>query len=182
MRKEPKELSFDEFADELLKETQPRALVILAAAKIDTQLRAVLEKILLPKGAKPSHSDELLEGDNPLATFSARTKICRRLGLIDEAVANILDRLRGVRNQAAHWVTFGVLDAPLRDQCKYLRDLVQNRRSYKLTVQRFFGDGVLDEFEALQATLLTIAVLLESIYEAVRPASAAKAFKIPRLN
>ena len=41
MRKEPKELTFDEFADELLKEKQPRALVILAAAKIDTQLRAL---------------------------------------------------------------------------------------------------------------------------------------------
>jgi hypothetical protein len=182
MRKEPIELGFDEFADELLKEKQPRALVILAAAKIDTQLRSLVEKILLPKAAKPTESDELLEGDNPLSTFSARTKICHRLGLIDDSIANTLDRLRGIRNQAAHWVTFGLGDAPLRDQCKHFRDLIQGRRSYKLTVERFFVDTDLDDFAALQATLLTVAVLLESLHEHIKPSAAAKALKIPKLN
>lgn len=181
MRKEPKELTFDEFADELLKEKQPRALVILAAAKIDTQLRSVIEKILLPK-LKAKDPDELLEGDNPLATFSAKTKMCRRLGLIDDSIANALDRLRDVRNQAARWVTFGLADAPLRDQCKNLRSLIQSRRSYRLTVERFFVEPELDDFEALQATLLTVAVLLESVYENAKPKAAGNALKMPKLN
>ena len=61
MRKEPKALDFDEFADELLRERQPRALVILAVAKIDTQLRDLIEKFLLTKSAKPNEADELLD-------------------------------------------------------------------------------------------------------------------------
>jgi hypothetical protein len=182
MRKEPKELTFDEFADELLKEKQPRALVILAAAKIDTQLRSLVERILLPKAAKIKEADELLEGDNPLATFSAKTKLCRRLGVIDDSVAVVLDRLRDIRNQGAHWITFGLLDAPLREQCKHLRSLIQSRRSYRLTVERFFVDTDLGEFEALQATLLTIAVLIESIHQNIKPGAAGKAFKLPKLN
>jgi hypothetical protein len=182
MRKEPKGLTFDEFADELLKEKQPRALVILAAAKIDTQLQSLIEKILLPKAAKPKETDELLESDNPLATFSAKTKICLRLGVLDESIADVLNRLRAIRNQAAHWVTFGLSDAPLREQCKHLRNLIQRRRSYRLTVARFFGYTDLDEFESLQATLLTIAVLVESIFQKVKPGAAGKAFRLPKLD
>jgi len=123
-----------------LREKQPRALVILAAAKIDTQLRSLLEAFLLTKKAKPKDADELLDGENPLSTLSARTKICHRLGLIDSALADALDRLRDIRNQAAHWISFGVSDAPLRDQCKHLKSLIASRRSYKLTVDRFFFD------------------------------------------
>jgi hypothetical protein len=182
MRKEPKELTFDEFADELLKEKQPRALVILAAAKVDTQLRSVVEKILLPKAAKQKEADELLEGDNPLATFSAKTKLCRRLGIIDDSIAIVLDRLRDIRNQGAHWITFGLLDTPLRDQCRHLRTLIQNRRSYQLTVERFFVETDLNEFEALQATLLTVAVLIETINQNVKAGAAEKAFNLPKLN
>jgi hypothetical protein len=182
MRKEPKALTFDEFADELLKEKQPRALVILAAAKIDTQLQSLLEKILLPKAAKPNETDELLESDNPLATLSAKTKICRRLGVLDPAMTGILDRLRAIRNQAAHWVTFGLSDAPLREQCRDLRDLIQSRKSYRLTVARFFGYTDLNEVESLQATLLTVAVLIEGVYQKVKRGAVGKAFKLPKLD
>lgn len=182
MRKEPKELTFDEFAEELLRERQPRALVILAAAKIDTQLQSLVEKALLPKAAKPNDADELLEGDNPLATFSARTKVCRRLGIIDESVAIALDRLRGIRNQAAHWVTFGLSDSPLREQCKNLHNSFALRRSYRLTAEKFFGTTELDDFEALQATLLTVSVLLESLLQKTKPGAASKGLKLPKLN
>src|SRR6266496_3387893 len=138
MRKEPKALDFDEFADELLREKQARALVILASAKIDTQLRSMIETFLLPKRAKLKDSDELLDADNPLATFSARIKMCYRLGLLNEELADALNRLRDIRNQAAHWISFGVAEVPLRDQCKHLRSLLHGRRSYQLTTERFF--------------------------------------------
>jgi len=45
MRTEPKTLGFDDFVDELLAEKQPRALVILACAKIDIQLRNLIENV-----------------------------------------------------------------------------------------------------------------------------------------
>jgi len=182
MRKEPKALDFDEFADELLRERQPRALVILAAAKIDTQLRDLIEKFLLAKSAKPKEADELLDGDNPLSTFSARIKICRRLGLIDHAVADALNRLRDIRNQAAHWISFGIADAPLRDQCDHLKSLLESRKSYKLTIDRFFLDTDMAEMEMLQAALLTLSVLVETHHQAIEPATIGKIFKSSKLN
>jgi len=182
MRKEPKALDFDEFADELLREKQPRALVILAAAKIDTQLRALVDKFLLTKSAKPKDQDELLEGENPLSTFSARIKICRRLGLIDGAIADALNRLRDIRNQAAHWISFGMSDAPLREQCKHLKSLVELRRSYKLTVDRFFFDIDMDEMETLQATLLTLSVLIETLHQTIESGTIGKVLKMPKLD
>src|SRR5437773_1203134 len=104
MRKEPKTLTFDEFADELMQEPQPRALVILASAQIDYQVRGLLDDFLWPKAAKPKEADELLDGDNPLSSFSSRIKMCHRLGLMDDGLANALHKLRAVRNQAAHWI------------------------------------------------------------------------------
>jgi len=179
MAKEPKNLTFDEFADELLLETQPRALVILATAKIDMQLRSLVEATLLPKRGKPGASDDLLDGDNPLATFSARIKICQRAGLIDDRLAWTLDLLRGLRNQAAHWVSFGIADSPLKDQLRNLHSVVEARRSYQLTMARFFGDSSLDAAQRLQATLLTLSVLLESVRAKIAANPALKS-KAPR--
>jgi len=102
MRKEPKTLTFDEFADELLAERQPRALVILASAQIDTQLRRVIEGFLWQKPGKAKEADELFDGEGPLSTFSSRIKIALRLGIIDARLADALNKLRDVRNQAAH--------------------------------------------------------------------------------
>lgn len=164
MRKEAKTLAFDEFADGLLAERQPRALVILASAQIDTQLRNVLEAFFWQKAGKPKDPDELFDGESPLSTFSSRIKVSRRLGLVDDPLANALDKLREVRNQAAHWISFGVADAPLRDQLKHLRTLITPRRSYRLTVSKFFGSQQLTELESLQAVLLTLSVLLGSIH------------------
>lgn len=163
MAKEPKSLSFDEFAEELLLEEQPRAIVILAAAKVDTQLRSIIEAYLLPKKGDAKAQDDLLDGDNPLATFSSRIKMCLRAGLIDERLARALDKLRGIRNQAAHWISFGISDAPLNDQVKSLNSVVGTRRSYALTVSRFFGQEPMQAHDHLKATLLTLSVLLESI-------------------
>jgi hypothetical protein len=160
---ESKSLSFDEFADELLAENQPRSLVILAAAKADQQLKSLIEAFLLPKNAKPNDQDELLDGDNPLGTFSSRIKFCRRAGLIDETLGKTLDKLRALRNQAAHWVSFGITSSSsLRDQLRHFRSEIEKRRSYKLTVSRFFGRAPLTPEEELQASLLTLTVLLES--------------------
>ena len=163
MRKEPKSLTFDEFADELLTEQQPRALVILASAKIDMQLRQSLEKFLLPKFAKVKDDDELFDSMNPLSTFSSRIKLTHRLGLIDASLAETLNKLRELRNQAAHWTSFGVAEAPLRDQLRNLKSLIIERKSYGLTVSRFFTDSNLNELETVKAVLLTLCVILESI-------------------
>jgi hypothetical protein len=165
MQKEPKNPTFDDFADELMLEHQPRALIILASAKVDAQLRSILERFLHPKAAKEKDPDELFDGETPLSTFSSKTKICLRLGIFDADLGRTLDTLRKIRNQAAHWVSFGIGAAPLCDQLNNLQDLVTARQSFKLTVRRFFGDAKLDGIEMLQAVLLTLCVLLETINE-----------------
>jgi len=163
MRKEPKTLTFDEFADELLAERQPRALVILASAQIDTQLRRVIEGFLWQKPGKAKKADELFDGEGPLSTFSSRIKIALRLGIIDARLTDALNKLRDVRNQAAHWISFGITAAPLRDQLNHLQSLVTPRRSYQLTVAKFFTGERLNELESVQAVLLTLSALLGSI-------------------
>ena len=84
---------FDTFAEDLLSEQAARPLIIIGASKVDHLLLEVLRRFLLPKIGKVKEPDELLEGDTPLATFSARIKMCRRLGLIDETLYLTLDAL-----------------------------------------------------------------------------------------
>ena len=182
MRKEPKSLTFDQFADELLAERQPRALVILASAQIDTQLRNVLDGFLWQKPGKSKEPDELFDGDSPLSTFSSRIKMALRLGVIDERLADALDKLRDVRNQAAHWISFGIAESPLRDQLKHLQSLIAGRRSYQLTVSKFFGGESLNDLESLQALLLTLSALLGSIQTSMPERSLPKIQKPIKLD
>jgi hypothetical protein len=75
-------------------------------AQTDTQLRSLCEAFLFKKSAKEKDDEELLDGDNPISTFSSRIKICKRLGLIDQALDDALNTLRSISNQSAHWISF----------------------------------------------------------------------------
>jgi hypothetical protein len=154
---------FDSFAEDLLAERSPRPLIIVGASKADHLLFEVLLAFLLPKTAKADAQDELLEGDTPLASFSARIKMCRRLGLIDETLYFALDRLRTLRNLSAHSVSFDHAKSPVRDHLAELRRQIVSRRSYRLTKNRYFDSPALQPIEELQCLLLTLCVLLEAI-------------------
>lgn len=106
-KKDIHERSFSLFMDEFVTESD-RAAVILGAAKIEALLGQILDKHLLPS---PSTSDDLLEGDAPLATFSSKIKICHRLGIIDTHFCKLLNTFRRLRNGFAHEVTHSTLDA-----------------------------------------------------------------------
>lgn len=162
---------FDLFAEDLLAERNARPLVIIGASKVDDLLFEVLRSFLLPKIAKAKDRDELLEGDRPLATFSARIKICRRLGLIDETFYGTLDRLRDLRNLSAHSVSFDASKSPVRDHIAELRKSVAGRNSYRLTRRRYFDAAALQPIEEIQCLLLTICVLLEAIRGKIRRTS-----------
>lgn len=94
-------VDFGHFMVDFIKETD-RASVILGASKIEYMLGAILDKFLLPV---PSGNDDLLEGDSPLGTLSARIKLCHRLGLLDDLLAKQLHIFRKLRNSYAHEVT-----------------------------------------------------------------------------
>jgi hypothetical protein len=159
---------FDTFAEDILNERNARPLVIVGAAKADDLLLETLRAYLLPKIAKPNDNDELLEGDTPLSSFSARIKVCQRLGLIDETLFLILDKLRALRNLSAHSLSFDHVKSPVRERVADLQRRLQDRESYKLTKKRYFHTEPLNPIENCQCLLLTICVLLESIHEKVK--------------
>lgn len=90
--------AFKEFVEEFKGESD-RAAVILGAAKLDSLLMQILDRFLLPS---LSSNDELLDGDSPLSTFSARINSCYRLGLISSEFAKSLHLVRRIRNAFAH--------------------------------------------------------------------------------
>lgn len=156
---------FDMFAEDLLGERIARPIIIVGASKVDNLLLEILDKYLLPKRAKANEYDELLEGDRPLATFSARIKMCYRLGLIDESLYLALEQLRALRNPSAHSIAFDITKSPTREHIAELRKSVANRNSFRLTKERYFDHTSLNKIEELQCLLLTLCVLLQAIRE-----------------
>jgi hypothetical protein len=169
MEKQDHSEMFDIFAEDLLAERSARPLVIIGASKVDHLLLEILRSLLLPKRNKVNDQDELLEGDSPIGTFSARIKLCRRLGLVDETLFIALERLRGLRNLSAHAISFDDSKSPVREHLSELRRQITNRQSYSLTKRRYFDAEPLQAVEQLQCLLLTLCVLLEAIRERVKP-------------
>ncbi len=165
MNKQPTIDLFDSFAEDLLCEHNARLLVIIGASKVDDLLYEILSLYLLPKRAKPKEQDELLDGDRPLSTLSARIKMCCRLGLIDETLYLTLEQLRTLRNLSAHSLAFDIAKSPVRERIAELRKRVEGRQSFRLTKERYFNNGSFDMIEELQCLLLTMCVLMEAIRE-----------------
>jgi len=165
---------FDAFAEDLLAERSPRPLVIVGASKIDNLLLEILSSHMLPKRAKAKDQDELLEGDRPLATFSARIKMCYRLGLIDESLYLSLETLRALRNPSAHSIAFDIGKSPTREHHAKLHKGIAERKSFRLTKQRYFDRDPLNKIEELQCLLLTLCVILQAIREKTSTTSGSK--------
>ena len=154
---------FDAFADDLLREVAPRPLVIIGAAKADDLLLQILSRYLLPKRASPKDQDELLEGDRPVATFSARIKLTYRLGIIENTLYVALEQLRALRNLSAHSIAFNIVKSQTREFLHELRKSIIHRRSFRLTKERYFDGAHFTAMEELQCLLLSLCVLLEAI-------------------
>jgi hypothetical protein len=118
-------IRFNRFLEEFDQETD-RAAVILGAANIDELLYQLLSATLLPSTAA---NDELLDGDGPLSTFSARINASHRLGLIDANMTRTLHVVRKIRNAFAHEVSGCTLASGA--QADRVRQLTIPLRKYK---------------------------------------------------
>ena len=162
---------FDSFVEDLLGEKNARPIIIVGTSRIDDLLYRILRKHLLPKISKKSQQDELLEGDNPIGTFSSRIKIIYRLGIIDNELFRILERIRAIRNKSAHSIEFNIKKSPIREHIAELKKLVLKRKSYSKTLERYFKGVDINEIKELQCIMITVCVLLEAISETIETTS-----------
>lgn len=142
--------AFRRFIDEFKNESD-RAAVILGAAKLDLLLYQLLQATLCPSTAR---ADELLDGDSPLATFSARIGLCHRLGLIDDNFCRALHLIRRIRNSFAHELSGISLDGGAhRDRIRELVSPFRNNDGYVYLLETFFGEkaGPADQFRTAVA-------------------------------
>jgi hypothetical protein len=145
--------AFTEFVQEF-KTPSDRAAVILGVARIDLCLYHLLQRVLRPNTSK---SDELLEGDSPLSTLSARINVCYRMGLIDPEFARCLHLIRKTRNIFAHETSGSTLNSGSH------RDRVRELVTPFLAIKAFVGfrdyffagfEGASRDFRAVVALLV----------------------------
>ena len=155
--------AFDEFVAEFKGESD-RAAVIIGAAKLDYLLYQILTKYLIPNAG---NTDELLDGDSPLSTFSSRINICYRLGIIDAAFARALHLTRRIRNSFAHEVTGGKLDSgPHRDRIRELAAPYAQTTAYTDAKRAFMHDktgAAADFFTVLSILVLRLGGIFDEI-------------------
>jgi len=131
-----------------------RACVILGAAKLDSLLYQMLSRALRPN---PSQPDAFLEGNGPLATFSARIDAAHRLGLIASDLARALHLVRKIRNDFAHEAAGASLSAGShRDRVMELARPFVGLKEYERHHSGFqsFTEGAPREFRAVLSVLV----------------------------
>ncbi len=150
-------LAFIDFLNEFRAEGD-RASVILGAARLDLGLYHLLQHTLLPNTSK---ADDLLDGDNPLGTFSSRITVCYRLGLIDAQLARGLHLVRKIRNSFAHETSGSSLNSGShRDRVRELSAPFMRYKGYVDFREKYFDafEGASRDFRAV---LTLIALRLE---------------------
>ena len=85
-----------------------RSAAILAASLLDDQLKALLEKFLVPD----KHMPKMFATYAPLSTFSAKFELAYLLALIPKDIRDDIDTVRKIRNLFAHRVEDVVFSKP----------------------------------------------------------------------
>jgi len=88
-----------EFARLFRDERNDRAMVIVGAAFIDTQLEHVIKNFLIDDEKEIC---KLLAPDQPMGTYGGKTRVAYCLGLIGPVIRNDLKLIGKIRNQFAH--------------------------------------------------------------------------------
>jgi hypothetical protein len=162
---------FRKFTDDLRKESD-RAAAIIAAAKADLILYQLIQKFLLPSA---SGSDELLDDDSALGTFSSRINFAYRAGLITADFARALHLMRRIRNQFAHEPSSATLNSgPHQDRIRELVAPFHKSEIFKGIRQELFEkDDPASDFRTATAI---IVVRLTRAFQACMPLSDEKAY------
>jgi hypothetical protein len=161
----------EDFIGEFSKESD-RAAVILVGARLDYLLSALLSRFLLPNTGS---SDELLDTDRALGTFSARIHVACRLGLIDADFARVLHIFRRLRNTFAHETVGISLDhGPSRDRIRELIAPLAHFAQFQWLRERYFKDKpeTAADFFTVSALLVARLELACSVVDRVTSSTA----------
>jgi hypothetical protein len=110
---------------QLLHRESARGCVLVGGAVLDEILGALLRAFLI---RDEGVGDALLTSPNaPLATFSSRIRACRGLGIVSDPLYRDLERIRNIRNEAAHFdrrgdrgLDFSFESPSVGDRCRAL--------------------------------------------------------------
>ena len=173
-RKRLLEQSLTDFIGEFSKESD-RAAVILVGARLDYLLGELLCRFLLPNTGS---SDELLDTDRALGTFSARIHAAYRLGLIDADFARALHIFRRLRNMFAHETSGSSLDhGPSRDRIRELVAPLPHHNHFSVLRDTFFKDKPATTADFFAASALLVG-RLEGAYNDLEGANSSNAYPL----
>lgn len=86
-------------AIDLLDRESERGCILVGAALVDQCLEDFFRALFV----QDKLADDLLAGTGPLATFSAREKVAYSLGFLPQMMFNVIEIIRAMRNDAAHF-------------------------------------------------------------------------------
>lgn len=118
------------------KNESERHIVILGCAKLEDLLLNLLERRLLES---PTKNDALFRGTGALSTFSARSEMAYRLGLISKLFLDALNSIRKVRNEFAHQFDASLLDGGNEDRINQLVSGIKETEAFQHVIHRYFG-------------------------------------------
>ncbi len=113
-----------EFARLFRDESNDRAMVIVGAAFLDTQLEHIIKTFLV---ADEKEIEAILRPDQPLGTYSGKTRLAYCLGLIGANVRNDLKLIGKIRNRFAHDLYASFTDSDIHS---WVSSLTYHKLSY----------------------------------------------------
>ena len=125
----------DRIVNEFKNESE-RHLVILGSAKLEDLLFNLLERRLLES---PTNNDTLFRGTGALSTFSARSEMAYRLGLISKPFLDALNSIRKVRNEFAHQFDASLLEGGNEERISQLVSGIKETKAFQHVTNSYFG-------------------------------------------
>jgi len=158
-----------------------RSSVIVIVAKLDMLLYQIIKKITFPS---PRKVDELLDGDAPLSSFSAKIIFVHRLGRMDDDLSQALHLIRRIRNDFAHNPdSCGLGLSPHADRIREIaaiyRGYPQEYAEYRDRVSKIFK---ITSSIAEQDFFTVCAIVLQTIMLSVRQSEKWRSKDVPHME
>lgn len=114
-----------EIIEEIQRESD-RGAIIVGVSLLEVRLEELL-RTRMSAAALEVVGKNVFSGSGPLSSFSAKIDLGFLLQLYPYETYRLLDKVRRIRNTAAHkWGVVNFLDPQIRDQCESLRDKLES--------------------------------------------------------